>query len=534
MIDLRYQLLRNRAARLLAPWRYTNGPGGTIGVVLDDDLVIHESAGMASIEFAARIGAETTFRIASVSKQFTCTAILLLAAEGKLSVNDDVRDHLPAFPDLGHRITLDHLMHNTSGIRDMLEIMRLGGVDLSQPCEPQDLLDGVCRQRGLNFAPGSRYLYSNSNFMLLGRIVEQVSGEALRSFLDRRIFAPLGMNATSHVERTDEILPNLATGYLPSRDGWARAQHGFPLHGEGGLVSCVTDLALWDANVASPRVGGTALANALTAMAPFTNGQPNTYARGLRIKTYRGVNTIGHDGLWPGYKTSFVRIPDHHAAVICISNDGGSDPHDLAFQMVDALIEDKPVVHSVPPMPANPPSSGRYLNRESAATVELAIDEAGRRTANTYGVTFPLVPTADGSLTTSRGSLDFTVRPLSDDAIEVERDAGIREILHRVASDTTLPNDLPGRYSNPEIAATWTMMRSDKGMTAHVAGPLRVGATWEIEPIEGDCIRILTPSNLFHAWLDVRIERDNGGTITALRIDGSRARNLVFAREPDQ
>ena len=110
-------------------------------------------------------------------------------------------------------------MHNTSGIRDMLEIMRLGGVDLSHPTEPRDLLDGVYRQRGLNFMPGSRYLYSNSNFMLLGRIVEKVSGEPFRDFLDRRIFTPLGMNATSHVERTTEVVPNLAAGYLPACDG---------------------------------------------------------------------------------------------------------------------------------------------------------------------------------------------------------------------------------------------------------------------------------------------------------------------------
>jgi D-aminopeptidase len=530
MLDLNILSLRRRAERLLAPWRATNGPGATIGIVLGNDLAIHVSAGLASIEHTVPIGPTTTFRIASVSKQFTCTAILLLAAEGKLSPDDDIRDHLPGLPDLGHRITLDHLMHNTSGIRDMLEIMRLGGIDLGHPIEPQDLLDGVNRQRGLNFAPGSRYLYSNSNFMLLGRIVEHISGEPFRDFLDRRIFSPLGMNTTRHVERTTEVVPNLATGYLPSRGCWTRSQHGFPLHGEGGLVSSVTDLAIWHASTASPRVGGTALANALTAMTPFTNGQPNTYARGLRIKTHRGVRTIGHDGLWPGYKTSFVRMPDHDTAVICISNDGASDPHDLAFQMVDALIEDKPGIHPVPPMPATPPPPGRYLNRDTGATVELAIDKTGRRTATAHGVTFPIIPTEDGRLATSRGSNDFTLRPLSDDALELERDARIRETLHRVTKSATLPHDLPGRYYNPEIAAAWTIERSEPGMTAQVAGPMRIVATMEIEPIERDCIRIITPSNLFRAWLDVRILRDNNGAINALHVDGSRARNLVFAR----
>ena len=529
MLDLPHRLLRRRAERLLAPWGATEGPGATIGVVLGSDLAIHESAGLASIEHTVPIGPATTFRIASVSKQFTCAAILLLAAEGKLSPGDDVRDHLSGFPDLGCRITLDHLMHNTSGIRDMLEIMRLGGIDLGHPIEPQDLLEGVNRQRGLNFTPGSRYLYSNSNFMLLGRIVEHTSGEPFRDFLDRRIFARLGMNATRHVERTVEIVPNLATGYLPSRDGWVRAQHGFPLHGEGGLVSSVIDLALWHANVASARIGGTALANALTAMTPFTNGQPNTYARGLRIKMHRGVRTIGHDGLWPGYKTSFVRIPDHDAAVICISNDGTSDPHDLAFQMVDALIADKPGVHPVPPMPATQPPLGRYLNRDTGATVELAIDKTGRRTASTHGVTFPIIPTKDGRLATSRGSNDFTLRLQSADALELERDAGIRETLHRVTKSATLPHDLPGRYFNAEIAAAWTIERRKSGMTAQVAGPMRIVATMEIEPIEGDCIRVITPSNLFRAWLDVRILRDNNGAIDGLHVDGSRARNLVFA-----
>jgi D-aminopeptidase len=532
MNDLERLLLRRRVERLLAPWQGTVGPGVTLGVVRGRELVVHESAGMASLELGVPIGPQTTFRIASVSKQFTCAAILLLAAEGRLSLDDDVRGHIAAFPDLGQGITLAHLMHNTSGIRDMLEIMRLGGADLGQPCEPEDLLDGVCRQRGLNFAPGSRYLYSNSNFMLLGRIVEQVSGQPLREFLDRRIFAPLGMNATRHVERTTEVVPNLATGYLPAPGGkWMRARHGFPLHGEGGLVSSVADLALWHTNIASPRIGGTALANALATMTPFSNGQPNTYARGLRIKTHRGVRTIGHDGLWPGYKTSFVRIPDHDAAVICISNDATSDPHDLAFQVVDALIEGKPGVHAVTAMPALERLPGRYLDRDTSATVDVAIDSAGRATACTNGVAFTTIPTEDGGLATSRGSADFTMRLTADDGLEVERDAGVRETLHRVAPGARLPDDLPGRYYNPDVAATWTVTATATGMTLRIAGPLRTAGPWEIEPIEGDFIRIISPMTLFRAWLDVRVLRDAAGRITGLHANGGRVKDLVFERE---
>lgn len=531
MTDLDLLHLQRRVDRVLGAWDRSDTPGVTVGVVRDDQLVVHRSAGMASLEHGVPIGSATTFRIASVSKQFTCAAILMLVAEGRLAIDDDVRSHIAALPDLGERITISHLMHNTSGIRDMLEIMRLGGADLGQPCKPEDLLDGVCRQRGLNFAPGSRYLYSNSNFMLLGRIVERISGVPFREFLDRRIFRPLGMNATRHVERTTDVVPNLASGYFPAPGGgWMRAQHNFPLHGEGGLVSSVADLALWHTNFASPRVGGTALANALTMLTPFNNGRSNTYARGLRIKLHRGVRTVGHDGLWPGYKTSFVRVPDHNAAVICISNDATADPHDVAFQIVDALIEDRPGVHAVPPMPANDALArlpGRYLDRDSGATVDVALNSDGCITASCNGVTFTTIATGDGRLATSRGSADFTMRGGSDgDTLEVERDAGVQEMLHRVAPGAVLPGDLSGRYGNPDTAATWTI----SGDALSIMGPLVAAGPWEIEPIEGDYIRVYTPMTLYRGWLDCRVMRDRGGRVSGIRVDGGRVKGLVFGR----
>jgi beta-lactamase family protein len=411
--------------------------------------------------------------------------------------------------------------------------MRLGGVDLGQPCRAADLLDGVCRQRALNFAPGTRYLYSNSNFMLLGRIVEQVSGESLAGFLDRCIFAPLGMTMTRHTPSTTELVPGLATGYMPAPNGWRRALHNFPLHGEGGLVSSVEDLALWHAQFGLPRRYAETLDTALTALTPFVNGEPNTYARGLRIKSYRGIRAVGHDGLWPGFKTSFVRVPDHGAAVICISNDATSDPHELAFQVIDAMIEGAHGVHPVPPMPdwaGSAELTGRYLNRDTGATVDIARDAKDRVTASVNGVATFLVPSADGRLATSRGSGDFTLR-FDGAAIEVERDAGVTETLRRVAPGARLPADLPGSYANADTAATWTIAATDTGAELRVAGPLLLASdAWEIEAIEGDIIRIYTPLTLYRGWMDTVVLRDACGRITGLHVDGGRVKGLVFAR----
>src|SRR5665213_307019 len=208
-------LLRHRVDRLVQRWNRPDSPGFTVGVVRDGALVVHHSVGMASLELGVPIGPATAFRIAAVSKQFTCAAILLLAAEGKLGIQDEARTHLPELPDYGQRLTVAHLMHNTSGIRDMLELMRQGGADLAQPCRREDLLDAICRQRKLNFSPGSRYLYSNSNFLLLGVIVERLTGESLPAFLARRIFAPVGMNLTRMTEITTEVAPGTPAGFLP-------------------------------------------------------------------------------------------------------------------------------------------------------------------------------------------------------------------------------------------------------------------------------------------------------------------------------
>jgi hypothetical protein len=316
-------------------------------------------------------------------------------------------------------------------------------------------------------------------------------------------------------------------------NGWRRALHNFPMHGEGGLVSSVEDLALWPAQFGLPRHYAEALDTALTTLTPFVNGTCNTYARGLRIKLYRGLRTVGHDGLWPGFKTSFIRVPDHGVAVICISNDATSDPHELAFQVIDTLVEGAHGVHPVPPMPdwaASAELPGRYLNRDTGGTVDVARDAKDRVWASVNGVATFLVPTADGRLTTSRGSGDFFLR-FDGAAIEVERDAGITETLDCVAPGAHLPADLPGSYANPDTAATWTIAATDTGAELRVAGPLLLASEpWEIEPIEADIIRIYTPLTLYRGWLDTRVLRDAFGRISGLHVDGGRVKGLVFAR----
>ena len=526
MENLETLALSRRVDRLLEPWRDRSGPGVTVGVARDGAMLLHRSAGLASIELGVPITEATTFRIASVSKQFTCAAILMLAAEGRLDVEDEVREHLPELPDIGHHITVAHLMHNSAGIRDMFEVLRLGGADLGQPVTPAQMTAGIHRQRALNFAPGSRYLYSNSNFWLLGLIVERLGGMPLPVFLETRIFAPLGMAMTRMTPSTLETVPGLATGYFPAGAGWQRAAHAYPLGGEGGLVSSVIDLAIWDRALATDD----ALPHAeLVRRHSFPNGEANGYARGLQVGTHRGTRTESHGGLWPGFKTQFLRAPEHNLVVIAISNDATADPYHLGFDVLDMLLDGKPGVTATPPMPTRTELErwpGRYLDRASGATVDVELTPEGRLVARTHGVPFRLVARGDGWMRASRAASDFAAR-LVDDGMEVMADAGHATTYARLAPDAALPEGLDGTYANAEIAATWTVA----GQSLTVAGPIVGCDDWTVAPVEGDCIRLCLPRGLFDSWLDTRVRRDAAGDVTGLLVEGGRVRGLLFARE---
>ncbi len=504
-------------------------PGGAVGVVQDGELTVHCCAGLASLELGVPIGPETAFRVASVTKQFTCAAVLMLEDEGRLRLEDDVREHLPEFPDMGAPVTISHLLHNTSGIRDMLGIMRLGGANLGQLVRSDELMAGILRQRTLNFAPGSRFLYSNSNFLLLGRIAERVSGEALPAFLDRRIFAPAGMARTRLVEQVGAVVPGLATGYVRRDGAWMRAPHAFPLHGEGGLVSGVEDLALWSLWLDTHPD----LAGALATQAPFANGTVNLYARGQVAREYRGVRTVGHGGLWPGYRTEFLRVPEQGVTVIAIANRADADPLLLAHQVLDLLLDARPGAAPAP-RPADPdavrPLAGRWLDPVSGTTLDIAVTPEDAASFVTFGQPFEPSVLPDGRLGAVRGMTSFALCPVGVDTVEVELDAGHVATFRRVPPGAALPDGLPGRYRSEEMDADWTIEPDGDGVQVTIGGPVTRGGPWRVEPIQGDQIRIPVP-DLLPFWLDVEALRDAAGAITGLRVNSGRVRSVLYQRQ---
>ncbi len=327
---------------LFAEWDRPSTPGCALGVIRGGALTLTRGYGTADLETGAPNTTDVVFYLASVSKQFTAAAAVLLALDGRMSLDDDVRDYLPELPDYGHTITVRHLLTHTSGLRDYFTLMDFAGMSLQDAWAPSQILELVARQEELNFTPGDRYLYSNTGYFLIPIIIERVTGQSLRAFTDQRIFQPLGMTSTHYRDDHTQIVPGLASSYTPAdTNGFVRSfLDRFDQVGSGGLLSTVEDLARWDANFYSGAVGGPDFLQQLHTRAVLASGDAIDYALGLYVSDYKGVRTVSHDGGLMGFRTSMVRFPDERFSVICLCNLGSIDPESLAYDIADLYLTD--------------------------------------------------------------------------------------------------------------------------------------------------------------------------------------------------
>ncbi|WP_447952470.1 serine hydrolase domain-containing protein [Sphingopyxis chilensis] len=336
--------------KLFEPWDHTDTPGMTVAILRDGKTVYARGFGMANVELSVPNGPDIVYPLASNSKQFTAFAIHLLAGDGKLSLVDDVRKHVPELPDFGETITLEMLIHHSSGLRDATSLLDLQGYGPEDAVSRQQALDLLWRQQDLNFRPGTEYRYNNSNYLLLGLVIERASGMSLAQFWERRIFQPLGMTATRASQDPIQIIPRRASGYGREKDRYTPRQTPDALLGASGISSTVGDLAIWLANFDDPEaVGDPALIAAMLRTGTLGDGTPITYASGLHREHYRGLPFIEHSGHNWGYKTEILRFPTQNLTIIILANADDSDPPSLAFKVADIYLKGE--FPSSPPKP---------------------------------------------------------------------------------------------------------------------------------------------------------------------------------------
>ena len=338
--------LTTQVDELFAEWDGEISPGAVVGIFMDGRIIYSKGYGVANLDYDIPITPQSVLRIGSISKQFVAMCIVILAEQGKLSFDDDIRVYLPEMPDYGKQITIRHLLHHTSGIREYLTLVDLMGKPEGSVFgyTTRELVELLSRQQRLNFDPGSQFSYTNSGYFLLAEIVTRVSGVKAGAFAQENIFEPLSMTQSRFYDDPNAIIRNQAFGYSPKRDdGYRLDILRSDVIGDLGVITTVEDFLHWDSNFYENKLGA-GTSDLITTM--FTRGRTSTgeelsYALGLEFSSYRGLKTMGHGGSAVGYVAEFLQFPEQRFSVVILSNLSSFRPGRLARQVADLYLADQ-------------------------------------------------------------------------------------------------------------------------------------------------------------------------------------------------
>lgn len=446
-------------------------PGCALGVMSDGALAYSRGYGYAVLDPATPIDSAKLFEIASVSKQFTAAAIVLLAQQGKLKFTDDVRKYVPELPRYGAPITINHLLWHTSGLRDYVQLNYLAGHSYSEVVTQQQVLDLIARQRRLDFSPGTRYRYSNSGYFLLGLIVERVAGKSLEAFQRETIFDPLDMPNATLRDKHDKPIPNSALGYAPDgTGGYTIYMTNWEQVGATAVQLSIEEAQKWDENFFVPRVGGPRFVQEMLRPGKLDNGKALIYARGLQVDSYRGLRRVRHGGDGYGYHANLVRFPDQHTTVGLMCNAEGIDQYTLSRQVIDIVLEDaftQPPQEPGQPGNSLPPEqfAGHYFDRVLEEVMDVTV-ENGAPILKLLYLSLPLVAT---------GPTTFSIQGLPNALVEFKgaetgQAQSVKIVLEQEDVDdqprvgtrfTPAPSAPPapfaGTFHSPELGVDWQL-----------------------------------------------------------------------------
>jgi CubicO group peptidase (beta-lactamase class C family) len=399
---------------LFASWDLPGSPGCALAVARNGTPLYTRGYGYANLDYDVPITPQTVFDVASITKQFVAASLSMLALEGKLSLDDNVRRWLPELPEYQWPITLRHMLHHTSGLRDYLNLFPLAGRDDYYPISHARILAMMSRQRALIFPPGERYLYSNTAYMLLAQVLERAGGQSLGEMTEVRIFGPLGMGGSLMYENREAIIPRRAIGYDRDDDGHVRMVHNynFDVAGDGQLYSTVEDLLRWDNylhGAAKPAIYPLMLTEGY-----LNNGDATGYAQGIELGSYRGLRTVEHSGSSWGFRSELMRFVEPGLAIAIACNSDSARPGELAQRVADYYLADQlgngseveasGSVRQVADAPSAPPAltpdqlrefAGAFYAPELDATYHFAVVDSGLALRIEQGPPLPVAPAAD-------------------------------------------------------------------------------------------------------------------------------------------
>ncbi|MBA3639654.1 MAG: serine hydrolase [Acidobacteria bacterium] len=513
-------------------WVTPGMPGCAVAVSHKGKQVVSRAYGLADLERDIPITPNTVFDAASVVKQFVAAATLLLIEDGKLSLTEDIRTYIPELPDYGHKITLDHLMTHTSGIRDWTGLGPLTG-------RQADALSLTLRQRGLNFSPGEEWSYSNSGYVLLKEIVARTSGTSVDNFMRTRLFEPLGMKSTRYLTDLRQVVKHRALAYEKAGSGWTLdMQLDNDRGGGGALLSTPSDLLIWNEALTTARPGKF-VTEKLQEPARLNNGRKLGYARGLILDTNRESRVIWHSGGSAGYRTFLARFPEQGLSVATMCNAGETATggayarriYDLFVPVTTtAGVDAKAPAASVAVEGLDVKSkAGLFFSEATGQPLRLGVDNGRLRIAGgpvLVTLTKDRFRNPEGA-TNFMSDDEFELHFVSADLIEMKSMEGRTTRYRRAQSYAPGADDLKafaGRYSNDESKAVFEIAPAKSGLTFRVSW--NDTQPFDFAPVDTDTFQ-------FRGMI-VRFRRDQDGQVTAFDYSNPVVRNIQFTRLSDQ
>jgi CubicO group peptidase (beta-lactamase class C family) len=511
--------------------QFTTGvtPGVAVAVVRNGTVVLSKGYGYANLEHKVPITGSSVFDVASVSKQFAGLAIAMLVEQGKIALTDDIRKHIPEMPDFGRVITVGHLVHHTSGLRDWPGTLALSGWQMDDVISFEQILTMAFNQRTLNFDPGSEYMYSNTGYNLLAELVRRVTGKTFRAWTDEELFKPLGMTRSHFRDDHTEVFPDRVFGYGRKGDGtWSAVTNNLMALGSSSLFTSAEDLAKWLANFDDGKVGGAKAMARMRTLVPLNNGSPNTYAFGVGIGEYRGQQTISHSGSWAGFNTFVLYFPAQKTGVIVLANTPfgvGGAANGIADIYLESVLGPRPAAPTRTAVQVSAPRLDRLKGLYRLGPgwyARITRDSVTLSTQATNEPRFTMTAMSDSTFWVPGYNTDMTFSSTRDGRMEMMFRGKARPRVDETKEPTVdRLTQLAGTYFSEELEATYHVEVRNGGLVMRHRRHGVIPLTWvNAEDFRG-------------SWFmrSVEFVRDSGGRVTGLNVTvDERSRDIRFTR----
>ena len=512
---------------------YNQSTPGVAALVVQNGKVIFEKGyGSANLEHDIPVAPNTVFDIASVSKQFTGFAISTLIQEGKISPEDDIRKYLPEIPQFSKTITIRHLIHHTSGLRDWPATLHAAGWRWDEAFRFEDILRMVKQQRELDFEPGTQYSYSNTGYNLLAALVAKISGKTFADWMKEYVFTPLQMNASLVQDDYSKVIPRLASSYQQDIKGYHKSNDALTALGSSSIFTTVEDLAKWVIYFQQQLDQKNPVILRMIETDTLDNKKPISYAYGLDVNKSRGITHISHDGGWAGFRTTISAYPDQKLSIILLGNNGNFDPSGNARAIAKLLLKDKlpasqaPVredLSKLPTIKGNLSLLSKYtgsyqLGEGWYVTFTLEDDHMMVQANGEYK--FPTDIKSDSVLWVPAYGSSVTFRDIKDKAGALKYRNIIAKRVTPVTVDSSKLTQYTGTYYSEELETAYKLSIQNGKLTAH---HMRLG-DFEFEPD-------LAIADRFSSYNGtINFLKTNPDNITGFRLSNGRIKNIFFKK----